>query len=69
MAKIGKLSLAVCMGAKVRGWRASVDVPVQGSNEELAVQQTPGHHSSWPVQGRGVVGLPCRLPGTMPVVY
>ena len=62
MAESGKLSLAVCMGAKVRGWRASLDVPAEGSSEELAVQQTPGHPSSWPVQGTGVDGLPCMRP-------
>ena len=39
-----------------------MDVPVEGSNEELAVQQTPGHHSSWSVQGTGVDGLPCMGP-------
>ena len=39
-----------------------MDVPVEGSNEELAVQQTPDHHSSRSVPGRGVDGLPCMRP-------
>ena len=50
MAEGGQLILTGCMWAEVLLRRASVDVPVEGS-EELAVQQTPGHHSSRPIQG------------------
>ena len=39
-----------------------MDVPVEGSDEQIAVQQAPGYHASRSVQGCGVDGPPCVRP-------
>lgn len=50
VAESGKLLLTCAMRAQVGSCTPSVDMALKGTNEELAMEQTPACHASCPVQ-------------------